>query len=251
MWSIAAAAIAERPKRELIFVAAARSLQSFYMHPALCRLALFPNVRIVPVVAEAQGVTSAIRCGRPTDYLPKLSQHDVVYAVRRAGHDGQRGAHGGCGRRRLLHRSVRAERTGRNHGGSLSPGGSRRTESPTGRMRGRAVQGEYPMTRITFVHSGNRIQNIDADDDTSVMQEALRHGVRGIVAECGGNAICATCHVYVDERWLTKLEPVGEGEDLTLDEATARRLPNSRLCCQIRITPRLDGLTLRLPDRQT
>ena len=80
MWSIAAAAIAEQPKRELIFVAAARSLQSFYMHPALCRLALFPNVRIVPVVSEAQSVTSAIRCGRPTDYLPKLSQHDVVYA---------------------------------------------------------------------------------------------------------------------------------------------------------------------------
>jgi len=80
MWSIAAAAIAERPKRELIFVAAARSLQSFYMHPALCRLALFPNVRIVPVVSEAQGVTSAIRCGRPTDYLPKLSQQDLVYA---------------------------------------------------------------------------------------------------------------------------------------------------------------------------
>ena len=107
------------------------------------------------------------------------------------------------------------------------------------------------MTRITFVHSRNRIQNIDADDGTSVMQEALRHGVRGIVAECGGNAICATCHVYVDERWLTKLEPVGEGEDLTLDEATATRLPNSRLCCQIRITPPLDGLTLRVPDRQT
>jgi 3-phenylpropionate/trans-cinnamate dioxygenase ferredoxin reductase subunit len=80
MWSIAAAAITERPNRELILVAAARSLQSFYMHPALCRLALFPNVRIVPVVSEAQGVTSAIRCGRPTDYLPKLSQPDVVYA---------------------------------------------------------------------------------------------------------------------------------------------------------------------------
>ena len=80
MWSIAAAAIAERPKRELILVAASRSLQSFYMHPALCRLALFPNVRIVPVVSEAQGVTPAVCCGRPTDYLPKLSSHDVVYA---------------------------------------------------------------------------------------------------------------------------------------------------------------------------
>src|ERR1700743_3583206 len=107
------------------------------------------------------------------------------------------------------------------------------------------------MTRITFVHSRNRLQSIDAEDGTSVMQEALRHGVRGIVAECGGNAICATCHVYVEESWLGKLEPVGEGEDLSLDEAAARRLPNSRLSCQIRITPRLDGLRLTLPDRQT
>jgi NAD(P)H-flavin reductase/ferredoxin len=79
MWSIAAAAITETPKRELVFVAAARSLPSFYMHPALCRLALFPNVRIVPVVSEAQGVTSAIRCGQPADFLPRLSQNDVVY----------------------------------------------------------------------------------------------------------------------------------------------------------------------------
>jgi 3-phenylpropionate/trans-cinnamate dioxygenase ferredoxin reductase subunit len=80
MWSIAAAAIMEQPKRELVFVAGARSLQSFYMHPALCRLAPFPNVRIVPVVSEIQVVTSAIRRGHPTDYLPKLSQHDMVYA---------------------------------------------------------------------------------------------------------------------------------------------------------------------------
>jgi len=80
MWAIAAAAITEQPKRELIFVVAARSLQSFYMHPALCRLALFPNVKIIPVVSESQGVTPAIRCGRPIDCLPKLSRRDIVYA---------------------------------------------------------------------------------------------------------------------------------------------------------------------------
>jgi NAD(P)H-flavin reductase len=81
MWSIAATAITEQPRRQLIFVVAARSLQSFYMHPALCRLALFPNVKIVPVVSEPQDVTPAIRCGRPIDCLPKLSRHDVVYAA--------------------------------------------------------------------------------------------------------------------------------------------------------------------------
>ena len=79
MWSIAAAAITEQPQRELIFVVAARKLQSFYMHAALCRLALFPNVTIIPVVSEPQNVSPAIRSGRPTDYLPQLSADDVVY----------------------------------------------------------------------------------------------------------------------------------------------------------------------------
>ena len=79
MWSIAVAAIMERPQRELIFVVAARKLQSLYMHNALCRLALFPNVTIIPTVSEPHDVSSAIRVGRPTDHLPNLSADDVVY----------------------------------------------------------------------------------------------------------------------------------------------------------------------------
>jgi NAD(P)H-flavin reductase/ferredoxin len=80
MWSVAVAAIMERPQRELIFVVAARKVQSLYMHAALCRLALFPNVTIIPTVTEPQSVSSAIRTGRPTDHLPVLSPNDVVYA---------------------------------------------------------------------------------------------------------------------------------------------------------------------------
>jgi 3-phenylpropionate/trans-cinnamate dioxygenase ferredoxin reductase subunit len=79
LWSIAVAAILERPQRELIFVVAARKLQSLYMHAALCRLALFPNVTIVPIVLEPQSVSHAIRSGRPTDHLPNLSPNDDVY----------------------------------------------------------------------------------------------------------------------------------------------------------------------------
>jgi 3-phenylpropionate/trans-cinnamate dioxygenase ferredoxin reductase subunit len=80
MWSIAVAAILERPQRELIFVVAARKLQSLYMHSALCRLALFPNVTIIPTVSEQESVVSpAIRSGRPTDHMPSLSPNDVVY----------------------------------------------------------------------------------------------------------------------------------------------------------------------------
>lgn len=80
MWSIAAAAITEQPRRRLIFLVAARKLQSFYMHAALCRLALFPNVTIIPMVSEPQNVTAAIRIGRPLDYLPELTAGDMVYA---------------------------------------------------------------------------------------------------------------------------------------------------------------------------
>jgi len=80
MWSIAAAAMTEQPRRELVFVAAARKLQSFYMGAALCRIALFPNVAIIPVLSEPQDISSAMRAGRPTDFLPPLSADDVVYA---------------------------------------------------------------------------------------------------------------------------------------------------------------------------
>jgi 3-phenylpropionate/trans-cinnamate dioxygenase ferredoxin reductase subunit len=81
MWSIAAAAITEQPRRELMFVVAARKIQSFYMHAALCRLALFPNVTIIPIVSEPQSVSPAIRGGRPLDHLPPLIRSDVVYAA--------------------------------------------------------------------------------------------------------------------------------------------------------------------------
>ena len=78
MWSIAVAAIMEQPRRDLMLVVATRTLQSFYMHAALCRLALFPNVKIIPVVSEPQNVSAALRSGLPTDYLPALSPDDIV-----------------------------------------------------------------------------------------------------------------------------------------------------------------------------
>jgi NAD(P)H-flavin reductase/ferredoxin len=81
MWSIATAAITEAPERELIFVVAARDLPSFYMDRALCRLALFPNVTIVPVVTEPQAISNAFRSGLPTEHLPNLSPNDIVYTA--------------------------------------------------------------------------------------------------------------------------------------------------------------------------
>ena len=79
MWSIAVAAIMERPERELVFIVGAQKLQSLYSHSALCRLAPFPNVTIIPVVTEPQSDFPAIRSGLPTEYLPVLSPNTVVY----------------------------------------------------------------------------------------------------------------------------------------------------------------------------
>jgi NAD(P)H-flavin reductase/ferredoxin len=79
MWSIAVAAIMERPERQLTFIVGVRDLRSLYCHAALCRLAPFPNVTIIPVVAEPQGDFPAIRSGLPTEYLPALTPDSVVY----------------------------------------------------------------------------------------------------------------------------------------------------------------------------
>ena len=106
------------------------------------------------------------------------------------------------------------------------------------------------MTSIIFIHPDGRNERIEADGAKNAMLVATSHGVDGILAECGGNAMCATCHVYVDEGWLGRLPAMGSEEDALLDGAADERLPNSRLSCQIKIAPELDGLVLRLPDRQ-
>lgn len=81
IWAIAEAAIREDPGRRLILIAGARDLESLYMIPALCRLALFPRVVIIPTVAARQRVTPAVRFGWPTQYMPKLARDDVIYVA--------------------------------------------------------------------------------------------------------------------------------------------------------------------------
>src|SRR5688500_12306931 len=106
------------------------------------------------------------------------------------------------------------------------------------------------MPSINFIHPDGRHERIEASAGESAMMAATRHSLAAIVAECGGNAMCATCHVYVDDDWLGRLPAIGDEEDALLDGAAAERQTNSRLSCQIRIAPELDGLVLRLPDRQ-
>jgi 2Fe-2S ferredoxin len=106
------------------------------------------------------------------------------------------------------------------------------------------------MPLITYkAHEGGSRQ-VEVPVGSSVMQGAVKNGVDGIIAECGGNCMCATCHVYVDPEWVDKLEPVGDTEDAMLESTGAERLPNSRLSCQIKVTQELDGLVVTTPESQ-
>lgn len=105
------------------------------------------------------------------------------------------------------------------------------------------------MAKITYLHTDGRPETIEAADGLSVMQGAVSNGIEGIVAECGGNCMCATCHVYV-QPGQQALPAMSEEEDAMLDEAAAARRPNSRLSCQLKVGPALDGLVVQLPDRQ-
>ncbi len=105
------------------------------------------------------------------------------------------------------------------------------------------------MARITYVEFSGKEQVLDIAPGTSLMQGAINSNVRGIIAECGGACSCATCHVYVDESWVDKLEAKSDMEDAML-EAVVEQQPNSRLSCQIKVTEALDGLVVRMPAKQ-
>lgn len=106
------------------------------------------------------------------------------------------------------------------------------------------------MASLTFVSPDGSKQVVDARPGISVMQAAINEGIDGIVAECGGNAMCATCHVYVDPAWEARVPAIKQDEEDMLDSTASERKPNSRLSCQIDMSPELDGLVVHLPESQ-
>ncbi|RUT97633.1 (2Fe-2S)-binding protein, partial [Mesorhizobium sp. USDA-HM6] len=105
------------------------------------------------------------------------------------------------------------------------------------------------MTKLTYIANDGTQFDVEAENGSTVMENAIRNAVPGIEAECGGACACATCHVYVDEAWTTEVgEPEAMEEDM-LDFAYDVR-PNSRLSCQIKVRDALDGLVVRVPERQ-
>jgi ferredoxin, 2Fe-2S len=105
------------------------------------------------------------------------------------------------------------------------------------------------MPKIKYVEHNGKEHEIEVPNGWSVMEGAVKNLVPGIDADCGGACACATCHVYVDPAWLAKLTPKQDMEETMLDFAQDLE-PNSRLSCQIKVTPELDGLVVRMPKSQ-
>jgi ferredoxin, 2Fe-2S len=106
------------------------------------------------------------------------------------------------------------------------------------------------MPKITYVHPDGAQDVLDVPVGTSVMRAAILNGVDGIVAECGGEMMCATCHVYVEESQLARTPSMSDDEKAMLEFTASERRPNSRLSCQLVVTPDLDGLVVHLPETQ-
>ena len=105
------------------------------------------------------------------------------------------------------------------------------------------------MVKITYIDIADAARTVEAEVGSTVMESAIKNSVPGIEAECGGACACATCHVYVDEEWRAKVGAPSPMEEDMLDFGFDVRA-NSRLSCQIKVTPALDGLVVRTPERQ-
>jgi 2Fe-2S ferredoxin len=107
------------------------------------------------------------------------------------------------------------------------------------------------MPDVIYVNPDGSEQSYSISTGTSLMLGALSNGVEGILGECGGQAMCATCHVYVDKRFLDRLPERSEDEDAMLEDTASERRFNSRLSCQIVSSDEIDGIVLHLPEEQT
>ena len=106
------------------------------------------------------------------------------------------------------------------------------------------------MPKITYKDFQGNSKTIEVENGLTVMEGAIQNNIPGIDADCGGSMACATCHVYVEEKWLNKIQKAEEAEEDMIDMAFEPK-KNSRLSCQLIITEELDGLEVTTPEKQS
>jgi 2Fe-2S ferredoxin len=105
------------------------------------------------------------------------------------------------------------------------------------------------MPKVVFIEHGGARREVEVPVGHSIMEGAVRHGIDGIVAECGGSCTCATCHVFIEPSWREIVGPPNDLEQAMLEALSTAR-ENSRLSCQIKVTSELDGVEIQLPEDQ-
>ena len=105
------------------------------------------------------------------------------------------------------------------------------------------------MPKITYIEHNGKSHEVEVANGLSVMEGAVQNNIPGIDADCGGSCACATCHVYVDEKWFIKLPKKDSAEEDMLDMAYEPK-KFSRLSCQLTVTDELDGLVVKMPSKQ-
>ena len=105
------------------------------------------------------------------------------------------------------------------------------------------------MPKITFKDYQGNSKTIEVENGLSVMEGAIQKDIPGIDADCGGSMACATCHVYVEDKWFDKIPKAEDAENDMIDMAFEPK-KNSRLSCQIIVSDELDGLTVNIPSKQ-
>ena len=106
------------------------------------------------------------------------------------------------------------------------------------------------MPKITYIDDEGNSKTIEVENGLSVMEGAIQNNIPGIDADCGGSMACATCHVYVEEKWLNKL-PKAEDAEVDMIDMAFEPKKNSRLSCQLIVTDELNGLTVTTPSKQS
>ena len=105
------------------------------------------------------------------------------------------------------------------------------------------------MPKITYIEHNGKSHTQEVANGLTVMEGAVQNNIPGIDADCGGSCACATCHVYVDEKWFGKLKEKESAEEDMLDMAFEPK-KNSRLSCQLIVSDELDGLIVNIPSKQ-
>ena len=106
------------------------------------------------------------------------------------------------------------------------------------------------MPKITYIESSGNSKTIEVQKGLSVMEGAIQKEIPGIDADCGGSMACATCHVYVDDKWFDKI-PKAEDAEIDMIDMAFEPKKNSRLSCQIIVDDKLEGLEVTTPEKQT